>query len=716
MGWEQERDAAIAKKMATKPFLQHSDYVVCEKPAPIGLSMSQLDLFYNVPREDFDFANEYFCGVPDYLAGYFVKRYSRLFKNKGRFSANSWLRQTMEKGVLSRIDAVMERYPISKLINLPKGKVIIADSGKGEKHLNKVIGLDEFSDHELADFARETAVEMNNVFFEFQETVLKRGVKTEDEINQVMKGLYQKLAYLTKLKGVEPLYYKAFRKGCLTPEKMDIAMNKMLCEKWWANELLKARSFIREHLKIAVGQVQKSASPYASHEAVAEWRAAKKRTKEFVKQMSLINQDDEDEVVDLQDMYYATVSNPAIRRAELMVRMRGFEEVAKELEYAGEFYTLTAPSCYHAIHSKGGFVKKWNFSSPKDTQKYLCSVWAKIRSSLDRRKIKVFGFRVVEPHHDGTPHWHLLLFMQPRHVETVREVFSRYALEEDGEEAGAQEHRFTAKAIDWEKGSATGYIAKYIAKNIDGYACDDEEDDETGEKLKDMAKNVSAWAAKWRIRQFQQIGGSPVTVWRELRRKHGEKVKNDEALTALVEAADRGDWKEYTLLQGGAFVKRKELVARTAYEDREPNKYGEISRKIIGFFNQKKVEIKTIFTRLKQWRIVKKASLLLSKNKNERSEANLSARSAAWSSVNNCTEGLNKQECDSGSFVGFLFNISDWLANIMSKKSKWLRNSGVKLSVDEMQCLDKHQKVTMSDGRVLIIDKFDQLWFENSCD
>jgi len=335
-------------------------------------------------------------------------------------------------------------------------------------------------------------------------------------------------------------------------------LNKLSCKKWWYRQVNKLRLQITEQVLRKLNLVNKQRSCYASEFALQNRITQLQNSFDYLSSNSLVNDDGQE--LSLLDIYNKSVSNPRIRKAELMTRIRGFEEVATEMGHAGEFYTLTAPSRMHAVLSSGKQNPKFDGSTPNDVNAYFNDNWKLIRSALSKRNIQPYGFRVVEPHHDGTPHWHLLLFMHPSDVKKTRFTIEKYALKVDGNEKGAKQHRFKAISIDPNKGSASGYIAKYISKSIDG---SDIDQDLYGNQAKVAATKIDAWSSTWNIRQFQQIGGPSVTVWRELRRL---KNSDNPDIVPAFTAADAGDWAAYVMAMGGAMLPRRNRPIHPFYE------------------------------------------------------------------------------------------------------------------------------------------------------
>lgn len=320
------------------------------------------------------------------------------------------------------------------------------------------------------------------------------------------------------------------------------ALRRCSCPIWWRRQVRVLQARAVEELARSWRLVHNKNQIYCSNETVTRRMAQKARNSKLLNQLQATNDIGQEYL--LSELADLAVSNPKIRRAELMVRMRGFEDLARQQGRVGEFWTITCPSKYHPTLRGGIPNEKWNGSTVRDAHNYLVDLWARIRAALHRHGIHVYGFRVAEPHHDGCPHWHILVFCDPERVAQCRNIVRDYALAEDSQEPGARDNRFKAVAIDPAKGSATGYIAKYISKNIDGHGV---HDDLYGHDAKTSAARIEAWASCHGIRQFQQIGGPSVTVWRELRRL-------DKPEDGIIEqcriAADTANWTAFCLLMG----------------------------------------------------------------------------------------------------------------------------------------------------------------------
>lgn len=348
------------------------------------------------------------------------------------------------------------------------------------------------------------------------------------------------------------------------------AMARMCCKRWWVRRLRRAHGRRADGAAIGLGLVRRGLWIYATQDAV-ERRQAQRRRNARALANAVVECEASGESLSLAEVVAGSVANPEVKRAELMTRIKGCDAIATENGHACEFWTLTAPSEYHAQRIVGGVaVKNPSFSgkTPKEGQQYLSKVWARARAAWKRRGLAVFGLRTAEPHHDGCPHWHLIAYGARRDLRFARRLLRVYAMRENGTEAGAKEHRF--KVLEAKAGTkGAAYAAKYVSKNIDGKGLEGDIDREGEKKISASVRRVDAWASTWGIRQFQFFGCPSISGWRVLRRMRGPVAVVGSMLERARSAADDADFAGYwrAAVSGGLSLIYRAAERLTAYGD-----------------------------------------------------------------------------------------------------------------------------------------------------
>jgi len=375
------------------------------------------------------------------------------------------------------------------------------------------------------------------------------------------------------------------------PIEFDMNQQKLrlCCNSWWLRGLRNSHAKAREAAARDAGIVHKKHDVYVSDDTLERRKQQLKRNAELLQSVEMRNE--YGEIMKLSDIAGAGMANHKNRFAELMARIKGFEELANKYGHKSTFATLTTPSRMHARTRDGKENAKYDGTQPDQAQKYLVNAWAKARALLAKHGVKFYGLRVAEPHHDGTPHWHMVLWYdgKPSTLKKLKHYITQKFIETDREEL-SRDISPRVKFKDMDKRGAAGYVVKYVAKNLGGV--EGESDDEVGKgsSSETNAVRVEAWASTWRIRQFQQIGGHSVTAWREVRRIDENQTEGKRPLfVKLWQSAQKtkerdASFAAFIEAMGGLYVSSRESLFRVDYDVIEKQgKYGLISAfKVLG--------------------------------------------------------------------------------------------------------------------------------------
>lgn len=252
----------------------------------------------------------------------------------------------------------------------------------------------------------------------------------------------------------------------------------------------------------------------------------------------------------LKDCIVSSNHNPQRYYGEIQNRINTLEREAVNAGLTPVFITMTLPSAFHKMKTfKGKLIPnpKFNGTTPKEAVKVLTKELAKLRQDRSLKELSKHQrmyYRVNEPHKDGTPHTHILLFIPKDQIDRVEIAFKRL---------------FNQKGNKFEKNirSASSYIMKYINKTLPM----------SKEQISEQDQYINAWYVKHRVNRFcSSRSMAPMYLYRLLHKRYTlyalTQVRKGNSLEILVRLDDEKImeiWDEGELL----FIRSENITVNT---------------------------------------------------------------------------------------------------------------------------------------------------------
>jgi len=228
--------------------------------------------------------------------------------------------------------------------------------------------------------------------------------------------------------------------------------------------------------------------------------------------------------IPLSDLIISANHSPERYYAEVQNRVNTLEAIAKKRDLKPLFMTLTLPSEFHRkkITKKGALVKntKFNGTRIKESVKVLTNMFSKLRhdrSLKELSKEERIYFRVNEPHQDGTPHTHILMFIPGDRIERVKKAYTRIY----------DNRANDIQVVTDEINNSVAYVMKYINKTLPL---------SKKSHISEKEHYLNTWFVKHGILRFSSSKTlAPLNLYRLLHEKFSmfalTKLVNDKVLT-----------------------------------------------------------------------------------------------------------------------------------------------------------------------------------------
>jgi len=328
-------------------------------------------------------------------------------------------------------------------------------------------------------------------------------------------------------------------------------------EKWWRRRIERLCNQTTELINYDLEIVKAEKNEYCSTWNTKR-RISNKQAEALYLENTFIGTKDGKTSLKLADI----AKKPEHKIAELYTAAKGLEKIQKTKGYSWIFVTVSCPPEFHPNPAKG--KRSWDRElTPKDSSQHLQGGWARTRAQTAKNGIEMFGIWSKEPHKDGCPHMHALIYAHSDDLEQIeKNLRNQFGQSDQAVKVVKPDGRATP----------TTYILKYLMKAV---GC------EQAPNKKGQIENhdsVEAASALWGYRKYGFFGvKSSLGLWRELRRTADlEESEIPENIKRTRQNAIAGDFERFVLgLYDGVELLKEEFE----------NQYGETQKKVIGIID-----------------------------------------------------------------------------------------------------------------------------------